>query len=110
MFLLRKFVLGRVIFFMNSLTKVGDTLLILDGLARVFVRRRFCRLASVSVLLGLLGLLDVLGEDFTGTVGGFFDVAPGRFFVVVPLLFMSTAAAARRFADILSVDGGVFLF
>tara|TARA_B110000467_G_C18165692_1_gene392249 strand:- start:322 stop:645 length:324 start_codon:yes stop_codon:yes gene_type:complete len=107
MFLLRKFVLGRVIFFMNSLTKVGDTLPILDGLARVFVRRRFCRLASVSVLLGLLGLL---GEDFTGTVGGFFDVAPGRFFVVVPLLFMSTAAAARRFADILSVDGGVFLF
>jgi|TARA_B110000967_G_scaffold63441_1_gene65346 hypothetical protein len=106
MFLLRKFVLGRAIFFMNSLTKVGDTLPILDGLARVFVRRRLCRLASVSVLLGLLA---VLSEDFTGTVGGFFDVAPGRFFVT-SLLFISTAAAARRFADILSVDGGVFLF
>jgi hypothetical protein len=103
MFLLRKFVLGRAIFFMNSLTKVGDTLPILDGLARVFVRRRFCRLASVSVLLGLLD------EDFTGIVGGFFDVAPGLFFGV-PLLFISTAAAARRFADIVSVDGGVFLF
>tara|TARA_B110000503_G_scaffold134302_1_gene213083 strand:- start:50 stop:364 length:315 start_codon:yes stop_codon:yes gene_type:complete len=104
MFLLRKFVLGRAIFFMKSLIKVDDTLPRLEGFARVFVRMRLFTLAGVSLSGSLLGVL-ALGEGFLITVA----VAPGRFFAV-PLLFMSTAAAARRFADMLSVDGGVFLF
>ena len=95
---------------MKFLIKVGDTLPILEGLARVFVRRRLFILANVSSFGSVLGVSGLFfGGDFTGAVGGFLDVAPGLFFVV-PLLFASAATAVRRLADILIGDGGVFLF
>ncbi len=74
MFLLRKFVLGRAIFFMKDFTNEGGTLPIVEGLERVFVRR-FFMFASVSLSLsGVIALTMALGGV------AFLATIPGRFF------------------------------
>ena len=102
MFLLRKFVLGRAIFFIKDFTNEGDTLPIVDGLARVFVRRLFI-FASVSLSLsGVLALAVALGGV------AFLTTIPGRFFWVVCLDFAYASVAFRIFADILSDEDVLF--